>query len=79
MLNGWTPAEAGHFIHGSVKDDITPVGLHVLWANLLLWVLTHPQSNMVVYVFIMVAEDRTVVRVRRVRTRKFRGLEVKGT
>ena len=40
---------------GSVKNIITLVGLRVLWANQLLWILTHPQSTMVVHVFMMVA------------------------
>ena len=78
-LNGRMPVEVGHFSAQFSEEYFTLVGLSVLWANRLLWTLTHPQSNMVAYVFIMVARDRTIVRVRKVRTCKFGGLEAQST
>ena len=64
----WSDAfEVGCFLHSWVKKDYYVVisRLCALWARLLLKGLTHPHGNKVVYVFILLAWDRTLVRVRR--------------
>jgi len=64
----WSEAfEVGRFIYGSVKRYYY-VGisrLRVLWTDLLSAGLIHPHDNIAVYVFIICAWIRTVVRVKR--------------